>query len=235
MTSTRIESVTAPDAGAFDAHTVVPDTARGPGILLLQEIFGVSDYILSAAERIATLGYVVMAPDLYWRIEPGISLRHDEAGLSRGLELGQRFDVEAALGDCHVALEHLRGLPEVGGPAGVLGFCLGGTLAYHVAARSRPDTAVCYYGSGIPDALDAAESILCPVLFHFGGSDPYIPRDSVERARAGLEPRAGIEFRIHENAGHAFDNDKAPMFHNPDAAEAAWAVTVDFLHRTLPV
>ena len=231
----RSEQVPAPDGtGTFAAHVAVPDAGSGPGIVVLHEIFGVNDYVTGACRRLAELGYVALAPDLFWRTAPGLALGHDEDGLAQAMENVTSFDAEAAVGDAAAALDHLRSLPEVRGGAGVLGFCLGGTLAYLVAAAAEPDAAVSYYGSGVPGALDQADRITCPLLVHFGGDDPYIPRDQVDAARAALADRPGVTFVIHEGAGHAFDNSLAPTFHQPEAAEAAWRQTADFLARALP-
>jgi carboxymethylenebutenolidase len=214
---------------------VLPEAGSGPGIVVLQEIFGVGDYIKESAERLAGLGYVALAPDLYWRIEPGIALAHDEDGLGRAFETMQKLDQDLAVRDSIDALNTLRGLPEVsGGRAGVLGFCLGGTLAFRVAVQADPDVAVCYYGSGIAGMLDQGEQISCPVLFHFGGQDPYIPREQVDAVCAFAESHPGMECRIQEDAGHAFDNHDAPMFHQPEAAARAWEITREFLGRTFP-
>ncbi|MBA3303192.1 MAG: dienelactone hydrolase family protein, partial [Acidimicrobiia bacterium] len=181
---TRTETVTAPDGGTFDAHVALPEGGTGPGLLLLQEIFGVNSYLKAVGDRLAWLGYVVLAPDLFWRIERNIALPHDKASLATAFGYLQRFDLDQGLLDCDAALAHLRALPEVDdGKAGVLGFCLGGRMAYGVAARSEPDTAVSYYGSGIADALDEAGRITSPVLFHFGQEDPFIGLDQVERIR----------------------------------------------------
>jgi carboxymethylenebutenolidase len=229
--------VPTPD-GELDAHVVVPELGSGPGIVVLQEIFGVGDYIKEAADRLAGLGYVALAPDLYWRIEPGIALEHDEAGLARAFEVSQQLDHELAVRDSVAALNALRRLPEVsdaGGQAGVLGFCLGGTLAFGVAIEGDPAVAVCYYGSGIAGMLDQADRIACPVLFHFGGSDPYIPREQVDAVCAFADSRPDMECHVQEGAGHAFDNHESPMFHQPEPAARAWEITREFLARTLPV
>ncbi len=236
-TSARTERVSTAD-GDFDAHVVLPDAGSGPGIVVLQEIFGVGAYIKEAAERLAGLGYVALAPDLYWRIEPGIALAHDESGLGRAFEVSQRLDPESAVRDSVDALGRLRELPEVaqaGGQAGVLGFCLGGTLAFGVAIHGDPDVAVAYYGSGIPGMLDRGEEITCPVLFHFGGADQYIPREQVDQVCDFAESHASMECHIQPGAGHAFDNHEAPMFHQPEPAARAWEITREFLARTLPV
>lgn len=232
MASTaRVERVRTSD-GELDAHVVLPEAGSGPGIVVLQEIFGVGDYIKESAERLAGLGYVAMAPDLYWRIEPGIALGHD---LDRAFEIVQKLDMELAVRDSIDALGALRALPEVtDGRAGVLGFCLGGTLAFGVAINGDPDVAVCYYGSGIPDMLDRAGSIRCPVLFHFGGQDPYIPREQVDRVCDFADSHPNMECHIQEDAGHAFDNHEAPMFHQPEPAARAWEITREFLARALP-
>jgi carboxymethylenebutenolidase len=231
----RVERVRT-SAGELDAHVVLPDSGTGPGVVVLQEIFGVGDYIKDAADRLAGLGYVALAPDLYWRIEPGIALGHDEAGLGRAFEVSQRLDHELAVRDAIDALGALRALPEVtDGRAGVLGFCLGGTLAFGVAIEGDPDAAVCYYGSGIAGMLDQSDRISCPVLLHFGGADPYIPREQIEAVCASAAATSHMECVIQEGAGHAFDNHFSPMFSQPEPAARAWEITRRFLGRTLPV
>lgn len=216
------------------AHVVVPDGGSGPGIVLLMEIFGVGPYIRKAAERLAGLGYTVLAPDLYWRIAPGATPAHDADGLEEAFGLVQKLDVPLAVGDAIDALAHLRSMPETRGRAGVLGFCLGGTLAYLVAANGEPDVAVAYYGSGIHDALAQGDAIACPLLLHYGGRDAYIPADRISSVRDAFADRDEIELHVHD-AGHAFDNSEAPMFYDASASAAAWAQTTEFLSRTLPV
>jgi carboxymethylenebutenolidase len=232
--TSRVEQVRTAD-GELDAHVVLPESGTGPGIVVLQEIFGVGGYIKEAAERLAGLGYVALAPDLYWRIEPGIALDHDEEGLGKAFQTSQQLDPGLAVRDSIDALATLRGLPEVSGAkAGVLGFCLGGTLAFGVAIEGDPDVAVCYYGSGIPGMLGQGDRISCPVLFHFGGQDPYIPREQIDQVQAFADGREGMECHVQPDAGHAFDNHDAPMFYQPEPATRAWEITRDFLARTLP-
>ena len=120
-----------------------------------------------------------------------------------------------------------------GHAVGALGFCLGGTLAYHLAAVAQPATAVCYYGSGIADALSAADQIECPVLFHFGAQDGYIPLADAERVAEVAAQHAGWECAIQPDGGHAFDNHDSEMFSRPEAAARAWELTSSFLARTL--
>lgn len=222
--------------GEMDAHVALPEAGSGPGIVVLQEIYGVGDYIKESTDRLAGLGYVALAPDLYWRIERGIAIDHDEAGLAKAFETMQKLDHGLAVRDSIDALRAVRELPEVtGGEAGVLGFCLGGTLAFQVAIEADPDVAVCYYGSGIAGALERADRISCPVLLHFGGQDQYIPREQIDGVCEYAASRADMECHIQEDAGHAFDNHEAPMFHQPEPAARAWELTKDFLARAFPV
>jgi carboxymethylenebutenolidase len=235
MTS-RTEPIRAHDGGEFSGHLALPESGSGPGMVVIQEIFGVNDYIKGVCERLAKLGYVALAPDLYWRLGSGIAIDEKEpGGLESALRLVGRLDFTKAGDDARAALEHLRGLPEVtGGKAGILGFCLGGGVAYMVAALSDPVTCVSYYGSAVPDALALAGQVRCPILFHFGGADDRIPIERQQAVKEAFAHHPGTEFHVHEGAGHAFDNHNAAMMHHERAAREAWTQTVDFLKRTLP-
>jgi carboxymethylenebutenolidase len=234
MSSSRVEKVQTPD-GAFDLTVWVPDAGTGPGLLLIQEIFDVGDYIRAVAEDLAALGYVVGAPDLFWRIKPGHQAAHDEAGVAESLEIGGRFDTGQGVADTAIALAELRSLPEVTGGIGVVGFCLGGSIAYLLAAQAELDAVVSFYGSVVPGNLEILEMISIPLQFHFGGSDPYIPRDQVAAVQEAVAGHDSAEIHVEEDAGHAFHNRKAPMFHVPEPAARAWQRTEEFLARHLPV
>ena len=230
----RMESVETPD-GAFGLTVWVPDAGTGPGLLLIQEIYGVGEYIRAVAADLAQLGYVVAAPDLYWRLEPGYTALHDAAGLSRSLEMASRFDMQAGVADTVAALRHLSALPEVDGGAGILGFCFGGSIAFLAAAQSRPDVVVSFYGSMVPGNLGLLDRIGCPLLFHFGGSDTYIPRDQVRAVEEAADRHPNVVIYVEEEAGHAFHNRVAPTFYQPEPASRAWQRTEEFLRRHLPV
>jgi carboxymethylenebutenolidase len=232
--STRTESVTVPD-GRFDLPVWLPESGRGPGLLLIQEIFGVGPYIRKVAEDLAALGYVVAAPDLFWRLRPGWAAAHDEEGLKESMALANRFDAQSGVADLEAALDQLTGLPEVSGGTGALGFCFGGTMGFLLAARAKLAALVSFYGSGVPDSVGLLGDISCPVQFHFGGSDPFIPRDriaAVEEAVAGL---SNVEIYIEEEGGHAFHNHESEIFYQPEPAARAWRLTEEFLARNLPV
>jgi carboxymethylenebutenolidase len=189
----------------------------------------------AVAEDLAALGYVVAAPDLFWRLQPGWAAAHDDEGLQKSIELAAGFDAVKGLEDLEASLARLRGLPETTGPVGLLGFCFGGTFAYLLGARAEGVSAVVsFYGSGVPDQLEALDGIDCPLQFHFGGSDPYIPREKVAAVEKAVAGRANVEMHVEEDAGHAFHNRKAPMFYTPEPAARAWSRTEEFLARHLP-
>ena len=235
MTTTRTETITVPD-GTFDAHTTIPDSGSGPGLLVLQEIFGVNEYIKAVCQRVADMGYVAMAPDMFWRQEPGFTADpgQGEAGMELAFSKMGGFDFATVPGDLSAALGHLRGLPECSESAGVIGFCFGGTLSYLAAAALDPTCAVSYYGSGVAGTLDKADDITCPILFHFGGNDPYLPTTDSQAVADRFADVPDAQVLIQPEAGHAFDNFLNPMFSNPPAAEAAWNATSAFLDKYLP-
>jgi carboxymethylenebutenolidase len=230
------ERVSVPtEAGDMPAYLWVPERGTGPGLLLLQEIFGVSGYIQRRGADLAAAGYVVMAPELYWRLGVGAVDESAPTAIDDAMGLVSRLDWETAIADAGAALEHLRGLDEVRGGTGLIGFCLGGGLAFNLAAEQSPDVLVSYYGSSIPDLLHLAREVNMPSLHHFGLADEYIDAATVERIRTAVtaDGLAG-EFEVYEGANHAFDNDDF-MFYHPEAAALAWQRTLDFLHRALPV
>ncbi|MGA7989525.1 MAG: dienelactone hydrolase family protein [Candidatus Dormiibacterota bacterium] len=236
MAQVREERIRAEDGHEFTGHLVIPDAGTGAGIIVIQEIFGLTDYIKGVCTRLSGLGYVALAPALYSRIEPDVALDERRPdSLPQAFGMMQRLDVPRAVGDAVAALDHLRTVPEVrDARAGIIGFCLGGGIAYLVAADADPDVAVCYYGSAIPSALDKADSVRCPVLFEFGDADEYISAEQREAVRVAFAGRPHTEFHVHSGANHAFDNHNAAMFHHPEAAARAWEETKAFLGREFP-
>lgn len=225
----RTEAIPAHDGGTFAGYVFEPERPSGKAVLLLQEIFGVVTYIENVARRLGDLGYLVMAPDMYWRLQPGIRLAPPDEQIGNALGFASRFDWDLGTADSGSALAHLRRVN--GGQTGVLGFCFGGTLALLTAVSHEPDFAVAYYGSGVPDAIERSDQITCPLLLHFGDSDPTISNEAIERVRRRVEARPDIEMHVHPGASHAFDNHESTMFHHPEAAHRAWQLTTEFLAR----
>lgn len=236
MTTSRTESISTPD-GSFDAHVVLPASGSGPGVVVLQEIFGVNNYIKDVCERVAQMGYVALAPDMFWRLEPGFTVEPEqgEAGMNSAFEKMGAYDHAKAPQDLGAALEHLKGLAECSGEAAMMGFCFGGTLTFTGAAALEPTCAISYYGSGVAGNLDQADNVNCPILFHFGDSDPYLPNEDAEAVAARFASVDTAQVLVQPGAGHAFDNHLNPMFSNPEAAAPAWEATAAFLAKNLPI
>jgi carboxymethylenebutenolidase len=191
--------------GAFGAYLAVPRAGNGPGIVLLHTAFGLDRHIREVADLYAEEGYVVICPDLYWRIAPGLDLAQSEADRKRMLALYRKFDRTAALVDIDRTVTALRARRECNGKIGAIGFCLGGGLAYLAAAQSGIDCAVAYYGVGIEAALDLAPRITCPMLLHFAENDDYVPASAVAQVREAFAGRPDTQIYTYPGTRHGFN------------------------------
>jgi carboxymethylenebutenolidase len=233
MTTLRTEKVTCGTDGSMDVHIWEPASPARSAILLIQEIFGVSAYIRDVADELAGAGYLVGAPDVFWRFTTNWEADHDQAGLAASFEKVQQLDFPKAVGDCAAALRHLQDLPGITSAPAVMGFCLGGTLAWGVAAAAQPSCCVSYYGSGVPSMLEMITQVSCPTLLHFGNNDSYIPSEGIDAIGAAIAGHPGFILNV-EAAGHAFDNHQSEMFYDEAAANSAWSKTMAFLAEHLP-
>src|SRR5712691_11325030 len=164
------------DGDEFDAYLALPAGGYGPGIVVLQEIFGVNEYMRQVADWHAAHGFVALVPDLFWRQAPGIQLTDQtDAEWQKAFELYQGLDEAKAVEDSAAAVEFFRKHPACSGRVGAVGFCLGGKLAYLLAVRFKPDCAVGYYGVSIEKALNEAASLTSPLMLHVAGKDEYCP------------------------------------------------------------
>ncbi len=223
-------AIPTPD-GDLQAHLWLPTSGSGPGLLLLQEIFGVSPYIRRRGQDLADLGYVVLAPEMFWRL--GVSeVANGPDMLQEGRALAGRFDWPTGVEDGVAALRHLRERPEVTGGAGIIGFCFGGGLGFSVAAVDTPDALVSYYGSALPGLLDLAPRVVAPSLHHFGLADAFLDNATVEAITAAVTPQGAV-VETYEGANHAFDNPDF-LFHHAASSTRAWQRTVAFLAEHLP-
>src|SRR6185503_8633565 len=144
--------------GAFSGYLASPGSGRGPGLVVIQEIFGVNPVMRDIADGMASRGYYALVPDLFWRLEPGVSLSDkSDADRAKAFDLLGRFDIDKGVADIQSTIDHLRALPGCTGKVGALGYCLGGQLAYLTAARTNSDASVGYYGINIQNRLDEAD------------------------------------------------------------------------------
>ncbi len=213
-------TVKAKDGGSFKAYLAAPEKGSGPGIVLLQEIFGINAYIRGVADHYAEEGYVVLAPDLFWRIEPGIELGFSEADRQKAFAYREKFDVDKSVEDIGATIAALKALPECKGKIGAIGFCLGGLLAYLSAARLGVDCAVSYYGVGIEKALNEASKIKCPMVLHIAEKDKWTPPAVVEAIKKAFEGRPEVEIYVYPGVDHAFARKGVANFDKPAAMMA---------------
>lgn len=231
--TTRHETIPTID-GDLPVNITLPESGTGPGVVLIQEIFGVNEYIRDVADRLASEGYVVLTPHMFFRIEDGFEINVTSPDdIPAALEVAGQYGMDHGIADTGAALTHLASLDEVTGPVGIIGFCFGGSWAYLAAAHHDPACAVSYYGSQVADNLDLINQITCPVVFHFGSEDAHLPSENVDALIAAAQGNDLLEVHVAAGAGHAFDNSFNPMFSNPEAAAPAWDRTTKLLADNL--
>ncbi len=221
------------DGGAFDAYLALPPGGRGPGIVLLQEIFGVNQDMRRIADWYAARGFTVLCPDLFWRQEPGIQLTDQtEAEWQRAFQLYQGLDEAKAVDDAGAALAFLRAHPACTGKVGAVGFCLGGKLAYLIATRYQTDCSVGYYGVGIENALAEIANLSGHLLLHIAEKDAYCSPEAQAKIHAALAGHARVT--IHDYAGqdHAFAR-VGGAHYDAASAELANLRSLEFFARHL--
>jgi carboxymethylenebutenolidase len=207
--------IAARDGGEFNAYVARPRAASAPCIVLLQEIFGVNRHMRDVADLYAEEGYLVVVPDLFWRLGPGIELGYGDADMQKAFGYYQKFDLAKASDDIIATVEAARRLPGGDGKVGALGFCLGGKLAYMAAARAGVDAAVSYYGVGIEGLLSEAANIKCPIAFHFAANDKFTPPDTIAAIRAAFAGSPKAEFYVYPGADHAFNAPERASYNKP--------------------
>lgn len=224
-----------PDQAGMPATVYHPDIAGGAGVVLVQEIFGRTEYLRGRATDLAALGYTVVVPQIYWRMGIDTIPEESDGSLMAGMGAANAVDWPLAVADVQAAVAWLRS--ELAGEEGValVGFCFGGGLAYaalqDASGAGRADALVSYYGSALPGLVDGP-SVDVASLHHFGDADEFIPADAREHIRRAVEA-SGAEFHLWRDANHAFDNHRAP-WHHPASAREAWEVTGEWLAKYHP-
>ncbi len=206
--------------GTFKAFLATPESGSGPGLVVLQEIFGVNANIRAIAERFAEEGYVAIAPDMFWRAEPGFDVGYSEADFGAAFAHYKGFDIDRGVADIGATIAALRALPECTGKVGVIGYCLGGLLTYLTAARYDVDAASAYYGGGTDQYLAEAGNVTCPIIFNFGGADGHITPDAVEAVTKAFAGRDNATVYVYPGADHAFANADRPSYNKPSSMMA---------------
>lgn len=198
-------TVAAKDGGSFKAYVAMPAKTPAPGLVVIQEIFGVNQVMRDLTDAYAAAGFVAICPDIFWRIEPGVDISdQSEAEWQKAFDLFGKFDVDQGVQDLSATLDHVRGMPECTGKAGSVGYCLGGKLAYLMATRSSADANVSFYGVGLDHLIGEAGKITKPFMAHVAEKDGFVP----PAAQAVFVPvlQAHPQATVHVYAGqdHAF-------------------------------
>lgn len=226
-------SIQASDGGTFSAYLAKPAMSTAPGIVLIQEIFGVNKEMREKADHFAEAGFVVTCPDLFWRQEPGIQLTDQSQGeWDKAFALYQGFHEARGVQDLISTLFHLRSLPECQGSVGTVGYCLGGKLAYLMATRSDADCSVSYYGVGIEGALEEAAAILRPLLLHIAEEDQFVSKEAQAEVKGALSASAYVTIHSYPGVDHAFARKNGTTF-SQNAADLANQRTHAFLKEHL--
>ena len=204
-TSRTITIDTLDGKGRFDTYVAEPVSTPRAAIVVIQEIFGVNTGIRSKCDRLAADGYLALAPDLFWQIAPGVELDPDVPDqMQRALDLMGQFDQDAGIRDIEATIRTARGMLAEGGKVGVVGYCLGGRLAFMTAARTDVDASVGYYGVGIDGLLGEAHAIAHPVLLHIPQEDHFVDKDAQARMHAGLDDHAKVTLFDYPGEDHGF-------------------------------
>jgi len=206
---TETIKLTAADGHELSAYVARPEGEPKGGLLVLQEIFGVNDHIRKVADSFAAEGYLAIAPAMFDRVKPGIELGYDDFQTAR--DTMSTLDREHCVADMAAAADYAR----AAGKVGIVGYCWGGSMADLAACHGLVDAAVSYYGRMTCEWLDLTPQ--CPVLYHYGETDPLITLQTIEDI---AKKRPGHEVRVWGNAGHGFNCDERPEFRKRTAAEA---------------
>jgi carboxymethylenebutenolidase len=225
-------TINGPD-GPFMAYCARPAQTPAPAVVVLQEIFGINRNIRGICDDLAAKGFLAVAPDLFWRIEPGIQLNPSvEPELQRAFDLYGKFDVETGMADIAATVAAARTLDGATGKVGAIGYCLGGLLAYLTATRTDAEASVGYYGVGIETVLGEASSISGSLLLHIAEADEFVPGDAQTAVKSGLSGNSSVTVHSYPGMAHAFAR-KGGDHYDEASATLADGRTAEFLQSHL--
>lgn len=191
--------------GSFGAYLALPPAQPVAGVIVIQEFLGVNPAMRQIVDHYAAAGYLAIAPDLFWRLEPNLQLSDKKPeDMEKAFDLFGKFDVDLGIADLKATLAYLRAHPHSNGKVGTVGFCLGGKLAYLMATRSDADCNVSYYGVGIDALLSEGDQIQQPLLMHLAEQDEFVPLQAQATIQAHFGNNAHVTSYSYPNVSHAF-------------------------------
>jgi carboxymethylenebutenolidase len=217
---------------SFSAYCARPEGEPRATIVVIQEIFGVNAGIRRKCDRLAEDGYLALAPDLFWRLEPHVELDPDvEDEFQRALGLMNRFDQDQGVRDIEATIRHARGAFDVP-HVGVVGYCLGGRLAFMVAARTDADASVGYYAVGLDDLLREKHAIARPLMLHIAGADGFVPSELQRAMHEALDDHPKVTLHDYPGQDHGFATESGRR-RDEEAARLADGRTAKFFAEHL--
>ena len=219
--------------GAFGAYIARPKTLLAPAVVVLHEVFGVNADIRKHCDELAEQGFIAVAPDLFWRQEPGVDLSvTSEPDWQHGLRLYQGYDRDAGAADVYDTATGAAKLHECTGKVAVLGYCLGGLMTFLTAVRYGVDAAVAYHGGDTEKYLDEVDGLHAPLLMHLGEEDEFISKPAQAEIKAALAGRPNATICIYPGQRHAFSRHNGAHY-SATAAALANGRTREFLNQQL--
>jgi len=221
------------DGGSMGAYQATPASGKGPAVVVIQEIFGVNPWIRSVADRYAQQGFIAVAPDLFWRIKPGIVLDPSKPDqFQQALAYMGQFDFDKGVGDIQATISHARKLPGASGKVGAVGFCLGGSLGYATACMTDSNATAGYYPVQIEGKLDYAKNIKNPLVLHVAEKDAFCPPEAQAKIKDALKSNPKVSVYLYPGVGHGFARDGSGDY-NKAAADQANARTLELFKKNL--
>jgi carboxymethylenebutenolidase len=220
--------------GTFAAYIAKPKTLPASAVVVLQELFGVNADIREHCDALAEQGFLAVAPDLYWRREPGVDLNvTSQADWDHGLRLYQAYDRDAGVKDVKDTIDAVRSLPECNGKVGLLGYCLGALMVFLTAARNDGiDAAVWYHGGDTEKYLGEVDGLNAPLLMHLAEEDEFISKTAQAQIRAALAKKPNATVYSYPGQNHAFSRNNGTHY-SAAAAHLANGRTSEFLKHEL--
>jgi carboxymethylenebutenolidase len=203
--ASNMVTITVQDGKSMQCYVSKPAKENAPSIVVVQEIFGVTDWLKSYADSLAAKGYMVLVPDLFFRLEPGLKLDdNNQEQLQKAFKLYGEFNQDQGVEDLKDVVKYARTLDGTNGKVGVTGFCLGGLMTYFMASRSDVDCAAAYYGGGIDQHLDEAKNIKQVFMLHLAENDQFINKEAQTKIIASLDKDCDSHVFVYPGVDHAF-------------------------------